>query len=1341
MEARAQAVEAIYPLSPAQKGMLLGSLQGARPGTNVEQIFCELHGELDGGAFERACQTLVDRHTVLRTAFAVSGAAEPQQVVGRRARLPVQRLDWRGLPAGEQRRRLEDLLREDKREGFALNRAPLVRLRLVRLADSVHELVWTHHHILLDGWCLPLLFEELSALYDAFRQGREADLPPVRPYQEYIRWLMRRDPAEAERHWRSALRDVSPLLLAQPRGKGPDSEWQDEPARLSAEATARIDGFVRRHRLTLTTLVQGAWALLLSRATGQERVVFGSTVSGRSADVPGIERMIGIFIGTVPVPVRVDPAAPVGGWLAGLQALHIESQQHAQLLSSRVHELSGVPLGVPLYDSLVVVLNYPVREAIRGRLGDLRIEGMESPVRSRFPLTVVVEPGPELLVQLTWQEGAFDRDTVRRLSDRLLELLDGLVEDAGRPLGQVAPLGQEEILLPQGPEPVVLRAALDSARPTSGVMAICADVLGVSDLAPDADLFAHGGNSLTVMAIQARLRAALGVDLPLEIFFRARTPEALAWEVEERATPAPEEPPARVPRDGDLPLSYAQERLWFLSQLEPGSWSYNIPIALDLDGPVDVPTLERTIGEIVRRHETLRTTLASRGGHGVQVIHPAKPWPLHAVEVPDRGEAERLLGELARSPFNLQEGPLLRTALYRLAPDRHILALVLHHAITDGWSTTVLLRELTAVYNAFAAGRPSPLPELPLQYADYAVWQRRRLEGPRMRSELAWWRAALAGLPALPLGAGERRLGEAARGGVVRVPFEAGVGPEVERLAAARGATPFAVLLAAFHLLLALRTGQDDVAVGTDVANRPRPELEPLVGFFVNTILVRGSLAGGPRFAELVDRTRAAALAAFDHQEVPFHRIVEEVRPPRDGSRAPLVQILFVLQNLDVPEVSLGGARASLLPVELGVANFDLCLFLHGSGRCLTSTWVYDAGLYDEPAVRELAADFALLLGLAVRHPHARPAELENLLREERRRTMNSEETDAASLSLLKNVRRRSVPLTGAASVELEPLGPGSDLPLVGRPAAPGADLRLWVAENRDLVEEKLARHGGILFRGFGVGSSSAFQDIAQAACSELFTEYGDLAREEVSDKVYGSTVYPPDQKIHFHNESSHMHGWPRKILFCCLTAPETGGETPIVDCRRVAAELRPALREGFAAKGLRYVRNFTPGLDVGWREFFGTGEREAVEAYCRRAGIQWEWLDGGEALRTWRVCPAFRRHPVTGDELFFNQLQVHHVACLPPEVRKALLDVFREEQLPRNVYYGDGSSIPDEVVAEILEVYDRLAVQFRWQEGEMIVLDNMRVAHARNPFTGARKIVVALGDMVYDDDPAVAVA
>ncbi|HSL71196.1 MAG TPA: condensation domain-containing protein, partial [Longimicrobiales bacterium] len=388
-----------------------------------------------------------------------------------------------------------------------------------------------------------------------------------------------------------------------------------------------------------------------------------------------------------------------------------------------------------------------------------------------------------------------------------------------------------------------------------------------------------------------------------------------------------------------LPLSFAQQRLWFLDQLQPGVTAYNIPGALRLRGALNLTALEQSLNEIIARHETLRTVFSVVDGQPVQWIRSSLTISIvsTAVEAPAAEEWEAEVRQLAREeaarPFDLEAGPLLRARLLRLGEREHVLLLTMHHIVSDGWSMGVLVRELCALYEAFSQGGESPLAPLRVQYADYAQWQREHLVGEMLEQQLQYWREQLAGAPALlELPADRPRPAvQSFRGARESVRLGEDLTRALKELSRAEGVTLFMTLLAGFAVLLWRYTGEGDVVVGTPVANRGRREVESLIGFFVNTLPLRLRVAGEESFAETLKRVREVCLGGYAHQEVPFERMVEELGVERRLSQSPLFQVMFALQNAPLPPMQMSGLEVELLEVEVETAKFDLTVSLSES--------------------------------------------------------------------------------------------------------------------------------------------------------------------------------------------------------------------------------------------------------------------------------------------------------------------------------------------------------------------------------------------------------------------------
>jgi len=504
-----------------------------------------------------------------------------------------------------------------------------------------------------------------------------------------------------------------------------------------------------------------------------------------------------------------------------------------------------------------------------------------------------------------------------------------------------------------------------------------------------------GLDSLAAVELSQQFEAQLGVPLQMTALLDGSSTRELARHLMAKRAARDTVVLQAIQRClevGDVPLSFAQQRLWFLDQMQPGSATYNIPAALLLRGPLDCHALGLAFDEIVRRHEALRTTFLPSAQGASQHISSASAPVLSRVDLSHLPLEERLphaqhmASQEALRPFNLATGPLFRASLLSLEPERHVLLLTMHHIVSDGWSLGVLIQELSALYEAFRHARPSPLPALPIQYTDFSVWQREALQGPALDSQLQWWLSYLAGAPqALELPTDKPRPPvQSFRGANFHFSLPRPLVDQLRALSQQQEVTLFMTLLAAFQVLLNRYSGQEDICVGTPVAGRGRPETESLIGFFVNTLVLRTRLSGELSFRALLQRVRESTLGAFAHQELPFEKLVDALQPARDLSRSPLFQVMFTLQSNLLPNLKMQDISVSRLPAENEASKFDLTLFLTETEEGMEGTFEYSTDLFEPATLTRMASHLGTLLQAIVSNPDCSLRELPLLSDSER---------------------------------------------------------------------------------------------------------------------------------------------------------------------------------------------------------------------------------------------------------------------------------------------------------------------------------------------------------------------
>ncbi|WP_030487114.1 condensation domain-containing protein [Micromonospora chokoriensis] len=1007
-------VEDIYELSPLQRGMLLHSAHDGAPDMYLSQQTYLVTGKLDLEALVAAWQSVSDRHPALRTSFHWEDLDKPLQVVHREVDLPVIHHDW--PDAGDDLAdRLERLRASDAATGFDLTVPPLQRLHVVRVGDERFGLVWSFHHLLMDGWSIPILLGELLGEYRARTAGWPTS-PPAPPYRDYIAWLQRQDP-EASRRWWTGLLDSStgnrlrPLAPADPRqGTGPiDRREVQLPAAL-------LDGLREaavRHRVTLGTLAYAVWAAVIRRHSDRADVVLGCVTSGRPADLPGVEGMIGVLANTLPLPVEVPDDGDLGDWLRRVQDTAAQLRRHEYTSLADIKRWVGRS-GQELFDSTLSVDNYSITidPAMLG--GDLTFRPDVLFDKTSTPIAATFTPDSGA-VQMLVHRDRFPAGFVDDLVTDLTAALEA-VTSADR-VQQVAPARPAA-----GPPPVPATVE-DSAAgqpPATAVEERIAEVYRQVLERPSVDVtmsfFALGGDSFDAVRAAGRIE---GASVALIAAHPSVRELARAIAPEETAAPEPdadlddeigrlEELLARkraekarrdetpqlvpVPREPSMVCTHQQEAMWFMHQVAPHWTSYHVPIPLRLHGNLDVAALERAMHTLVVRHESLRTRFVAEHGVPRQVIDPPPARTRLPVTELTEDQVEPWARGLYTEPFDLAAAPAFRVGVGRVAPDDFVVVMVFHHIVTDGWSGRILGDELSAAYAAVRAGVPAKLPPVRVQPADLAVWQRRWLAGPERDRQIGHWREALAGLstvdfsadrprPARPNGAGAN---------VLRV-LPAETSAAVRAYTREHRVSLLSVLHAGLLSVLHRWTGQLDLPVGSLLTGRTSAEIESMVGYLGSIVVLRPDLSGEPSFAELIDRCNRVVLDATSRQDVPFLLVVDALRPERVTGRNPLFQIGLTLHPPGInAALRLGD---DVTGEQFGLHDeytlWDMAVDVTDApDGDLYLSIDYSAELYDPERITRFADHFATALTAGLSDPDTRATDLEIMPAAERRQAL-----------------------------------------------------------------------------------------------------------------------------------------------------------------------------------------------------------------------------------------------------------------------------------------------------------------------------------------------------------------
>ncbi|MFN7984971.1 MAG: amino acid adenylation domain-containing protein [Vicinamibacterales bacterium] len=964
----AAASQRVFPLSYSQQSLWFLHQQAPSSTAYNIALSARILEPVDTRALGHAVQALSDVHAVLRTTYRFAGSAPMQHVAGE-AKVP---LEQHAVP-GVDEQGLRALVDADFHRPFDLEHGPVLRVSLYTRRPAEHVLLLAVHHIAADGWSLMVLFDDLVRLYREGVGGPPAAI--VRSgyeYSDYAAHEMRRlEGPNGERLWRYWESKLAPprarltLPIDRPHPVVRSFLGASVSITLDAEQTRRLKELARAQSATMFVVLLAAFQAFLSRISGAEDVIVGTPVFSR--DKAELMRVVGDFVNTVPLRGRVTPLTTFRGFIAQLRSTVHEALDAADLpLSLMIRRLAPERDAgrTPLFDTFFLLQRFDAFRELDALLaGDVSSEPVAfnglrlapfplGQQEGQFDLALsMIERGDIVVGAFKYATDVFDAATIRQLATNFVSFVGSVAADPDIPFADSSPMTADRSASTRASELLARLRALDIQPFLDG------DKLRVN--APKG-------------AVTEELRAAITENRD-GLIAALRDGDGRTSQVI---------PP--VSRSGRLLLSSAQQRLWFLDQMEPGRSHYNVTVAIRIIGPLQPSLFEAAVNVLVQRHEPLRTRIGERDGLPAVDIAESIAAPVELLDVsampPDEADAAAREASLAfiRRPFSLARGPLFGCLLITLAPEKHELTLSLHHIIADGWSTNIFIRELWLVYDALVAGRQPALPALTVQAVDYAAWEREQLQSGRIAGHLAYWKRELAGAPAvleLPLDR-PRPPASSLRGQRLRCFGEMPVLEELKALSARNGATLYMTLLAAWMVLMHRYSGQDDIVVGSPIANRDQLELEGLIGCFVNNVVLRGNLADNPRFSDFLAKVRVTTLGAFDHRELPFDVLVDALRPERTTSHAPIVQVLFTLHTFPAQFNPPEGTSVELVERELGASRFDLTLEVIEFQGQFHLTYEFATDLFDAATIARLHEHYLSLLRTIVRDADMRVRDL-----------------------------------------------------------------------------------------------------------------------------------------------------------------------------------------------------------------------------------------------------------------------------------------------------------------------------------------------------------------------------
>lgn len=931
-------LENIIALSPQQLGMLLQYLANPKSKLNLEQISVELIGDVDYSLFAKAWRMVCMRHSTLRTTFRWQNLQQPVQVI---------------MSTYDPVRHSNDGTLDEQ---FDLQEVPFdVSLDCTSTDHPIMKI--RHHHILFDGWSAANLLKDFLWTYRGLAGNEFQPLARYSSYKPYIQFLRKLDAEKHKIYWDSYLEGYS----SQPRQRFVQHDTTEQLTyRMDSDLYESIRRYVKEEQLTLPTLVYAAWGALLSALYQTEDVCFDTTISTRSDFLDGIEGSIGLYINSLPVRLKIKSGCTAREAILSVKHDMIERLDYRYLSIKDKGNRTG------LLHSLVVVENYPVDEELRLLQDGLRYDNVSFNHQTGYNLALLIFPNDtDLTLSCHYKSNSIQQDHLKELMDLLSNILWEIITYDGQEMHAVlnrhvrgldfvtnlrSDIEESKIILPQIP----MRNANEEA-----IARIWADVLRVdhATLGSDSDFFELNGHSLDAAFAVSKIANAFQIIFNLSDIFRLRTIGAISEHISSLEQQLKGFMIEKAPNKKRYLASYAQRRIYISQQLYPDSTAYNVCAAFRLRGEISVETIRKAFINIVTRHEALRTVFAEIDGDLYQIIKDEIEFELSIVQANLQKDSTEFLQRYIQ-PFRLEEGSLIRGWLIRLEQDQYILFIDMHHIISDGVTTSVLIDELSRLYKGEQLSIPF------YQYADYSEWQRSTSFRQNMLKQEKYWLKAFDGRIPMFNAPIDYKRGDTMEfsGDIVKITLDNEQSAWIRETALREGTTPFVVLLCLCYLLFHKVSGDDSIIIGVPVANRSNAAFESTVGMFVNMLPIQTDFDGIFTFRDILQRVANKVLSAFDHQDYPFDLLIEKLPIRREPARHPLFDIVFLYQNVRMPSLDFNGMTVEPMIISRGTAKFDLMITGTENNQIIELEFEYKTALFREETITYLAQYYMRLL-------------------------------------------------------------------------------------------------------------------------------------------------------------------------------------------------------------------------------------------------------------------------------------------------------------------------------------------------------------------------------------------